>query len=487
MAITQSIPFNGLEDQLGHEHHSSQALVEFYLNRIKEMDEGDGGINAVTWINPDAGAIGARMDDVRKNNSAPRPLHGVPFIVKDNINLAGTPTTGGSAALSSTVAREDADVVKRLKEAGAFVIAKANMSELALSYGRLGYSSTGGVTKNPRDVLRNASGSSSGSAAAVAAGFAPLALGTDTAGSIRAPASATGVVGLKPTHGLVSIAGILPLSPTLDVVGPIAPTVLSAAIALKHMISVNGRNTRDLSEAIDAFLNAPDKFISPQLLTIGVVSPLPSGNPDVSRAVQAAVNSLSDRGATIVELKVEAISSSSWPLLRRVIELEFRSSIIRFLQTLENAPPSLEEIVRLSANDGRINPSRLSALRDDVARRPASKAELAKAIADLTVVRSEVENLFQKHNLDFLVFPTMACPASPLFDQIDDRYSCSVEDPYTAAYAANASGFPELTVPAGATRYGLPIGMSIMGMPYSEARLFGIGHLIESLRKAKKD
>ena len=208
---------------------TSEELVRYYLRRIELFDKQGPRINALITLNPRA-LEQARNADAHAPPAGTRdPLHGIPFIVKDNYDTAGLPTSGGSAALEDSVPSTNAFVVQKLLDRGAILIGKANMSELAASYGRLGYSSAGGLTLNPYNTARNVSGSSSGSAAAVAADFAPFALGTDTTGSIRGPASVAGLVGLRPTLGLTSRSGIIPLSLSFDTAGILTRTVADQA------------------------------------------------------------------------------------------------------------------------------------------------------------------------------------------------------------------------------------------------------------------
>lgn len=212
---------------------TSEQLVQLYLNRIEAYDKQGPAINSLISINPNALAIARSLDQSRPEN--PGPLYGIPVILKDNFDTADLPATGGSDVLAGSLPPDDAFTVKQLKEAGAIIIGKANMSEFALSSGRLGYSSLGGLTLNPYNLNRDASGSSSGSAAAIAANFAVLSTGSDTAGSIRGPASFNGLVGIKPTLGLTSRDGIISLALSVDVGGPIAKTVTDAAIGLGVM------------------------------------------------------------------------------------------------------------------------------------------------------------------------------------------------------------------------------------------------------------
>jgi len=227
-------------------HLTSEQLVQLYLNRIQAYEDKNTGINALISINSNALAEAKELDRERQEKGKRSPLHGIPIILKDNYDTADMPTTAGSVLLKGSVPPDDAFTVQKLRQAGAIILAKANMSEFASSDGWLGYSSLGGLTLNPYNLSRNPSGSSGGSAAAIAANFAMLATGTDTSGSIRGPAAVTGIVGIKPTQGLVSRDGIIPLTLSFDTAGPMARTVRDAAIALGIMAGVDANDYRTL-------------------------------------------------------------------------------------------------------------------------------------------------------------------------------------------------------------------------------------------------
>jgi len=223
---------------------TAERLVKLYLDRIEAYDRHGPEIRALITLNPNARKEAKALDKERRKQGPRSLLHGIPIIIKDNYDTADMPTTAGSVLLKNSMPTDDAFVVKKLRDAGAVIIGKANMSEFALSFDRLSHSSLGGLTRNPYNLKRNSSGSSSGSAAAIAANFAVFATGSDTAGSIRAPANVTGTVGIKPTIGLTSRDGIVPVSLSYDVTGPIARTVEDAAIALQFMAGVDSNDPR---------------------------------------------------------------------------------------------------------------------------------------------------------------------------------------------------------------------------------------------------
>lgn len=468
-----------ISERLRRGELTSEGLVRAYLERIRTLDDRGPKLSAVTWINPHAVAAARRADRLRRQGQGRGILHGIPFLVKDNIDIAGVPTTAGSSGMANALPAADAPVVQRLKAAGAIVLGKTNMSELALSYGWLGYSSTGGLTRNPYRLTRNVSGSSSGSAAAVAARFAPFALGTDTAGSIRAPASTAGLAALKPTRGLFPLDGIVPLSPTLDVVGPMAATaggLVPVMAALVNGGPASGAR-KPRPEDFTAVLESP---VSLKHVRLGVVQAVRSANPDLDKVVERTLGVLSAAGAEMVPVSLEAFAQSQWPVMARIIRAEFRRAFEAYLGTLARGPRTLQIVIERSEEDGRINPARLEALRDHSAYRagqndPAYREDLKK----LNAVRQRVLEKMNEEKLDALIFPTMACPASPLHTESDLTYRCRQADPYVAGYVANITGLPEATLPAGVSRHGLPLGISLLGRPRGDPELLAIAVAVE--------
>lgn len=468
---------------------TSEALTRSSLERIAAYDEEGPKLNALITVDRRSLETARRLDRERRENGPRGPLHGIPVILKDNYDTADLPTTGGSAMLRSSRPVDDALVVRRLEEAGAVIVGKANMSELALSYGWLGYGSAAGQTRNPHDTSRNPSGSSSGSAAAVAAGFATLATGTDTAGSIRAPASACGVVGIKPTMGRVSRDGIIPAAGTFDVAGPIARSVHGAAVMLEIMTAPGSDAPGARAEARRPF-NARSALARAGLrgVRIGAVRAFSGANPGVDRVFEETLRILSDAGSEVVEVELAAPLADLWPVMGPVVDAEFGPQIEEYLAGLpQGAPRSVTEMIALatspeiSESETPVNPGRIAGLRDAAASggydSPARQESIERLIPR---VKSQLQKIFREHRLHALVFPTMACPPSPLHDLEDPRYVCRTDDPYRPCYLASASGFPEISVPAGWTENDLPVGVSFLGVPFSEEKLVGIARGFES-------
>ncbi len=482
-----------------HEISSAQ-LVQFYLERIDRFDKSGPRINAILALNPGALQQAQARDADAARGARAGPLDGIPFILKDNFDTAGIPTSGGSAALRHSIPAANAFVVQRLLDAGAILLAKTNMSELAASYGRLGYSSAGGLTLNPYNTRRNASGSSSGSAAGVAADFAPFCLGTDASGSIRAPASVTGLVGLRPTLGLLSRSGVMPSALSFDTPGVMTRTVRDLAIVLDAVAAEDASDAATLGQPARAhrFVSALD---APSLkgVRLGVVTNFRGGNPEVDGVEQAALSTLKSQGAILETLRLPEAMSQLWDsVLVPVSEAEFKPQFERYLRALPStqppapaAPRTLAQLIRLSAahpiadSATPMNPARLQSLRvadaTELTDSPAYIRLLSVVIPDL---RRQLRALLEVHGLQALVFSTMSCPASPRFDIDDPGYVCRSDDPYRASYLGSASGFPEITVPAGRVSGNMPVGLSFLGPPYSEATLLGLAAAFEAAQPA---
>ena len=465
---------------------SDVQLVRYYLNRIERFDKRGPRINALISVNANALKQARRIDDNLRIKSSRAMLLGIPFIVKDNFNSAGMPTSAGSAALKHSMPPVNAAALQKLLDQGAILIGKANMSELASSYGRLGYSSAGGLTLNPYNTSRNVSGSSSGSAAALAADFAAFALGTDTSGSIRGPANVAGLVGLRPTQGLISRAGVVPLSLTFDTVGILARTPQDAAIVLDVIAGPDAMDATTLERPRSQISYAEGiDHGSLQGVRLGVVANFRGGNDEVDAAEQDALKALSEHGAVLVPIMLPDAFEHLWiSVMGPVGQAELRPQLERYLQTLPaGQPKTLAELIHASSmpnereSSNPINPALLKALREAQASgltdSPAYLHILTQMIPSL---RHQLQALMVSQNLRALAFSTMSCPASPRFDMPDPHYVCRSDDSYKASYIAATVGFPELTVPMARIANNLPVGYSLLGAPDSEAELLSLAY-----------
>ncbi|HEY0802180.1 MAG TPA: amidase family protein, partial [Steroidobacteraceae bacterium] len=409
----------------------------------------------------------------------------------DNFNTAGMPTSAGSAALKHSMPPMNAFAVQKLLDQGAILIGKANMLELASSYGRLGYSSAGGLTRNPYNTSRNVSGSSSGSAAALAADFAAFALGTDTSGSIRGPANVAGLVGLRPTPGLISRGGVVPLSLTFDTVGILARSPQDVAIVLDTIAGTDAADaaTLDHPRSSGRYADGIDQG-SLSGVRLGVVGNFRGANDEVDGAEQDVLKTLSDQGAVLIPITLPDAYGHLWNLVMGPVgQAELRPQLERYLRTLPaSQPKTLPELIDASVlHSGReslnpINPALLNALREPL------PIELTESLTYIHIVnqvipslREELQALMASQNLRALVFSTMSCPASPRFDIADPRYVCRSDDSYKASYIAATVGFPEVTVPVARISGDLPVGYSLLGLPDSEVQLLSLASALQQV------
>jgi amidase len=474
---------------------SDVQLVRYYLHRIQRFDKAGPRINAMISLNADAVKQARRIDGKLKNKSSRGTLLGIPFIVKDNFNSAGMPTSAGSAALKHSMPPMNAAAVQKLLDQGAILIGKANMSEMASSYGRLGYSSVGGLTLNPYNPSRNVSGSSSGSAAAVAADFAAFALGTDMSGSIRGPANVAGLVGLRPTQGLISRAGVVPSSLTFDTVGILARSVEDVAIVLDTIAGPDAMDAATLERPRSQVSYAEGiDHGSLQGVRLGVIGNFRGGNDEVDGAEQDVLKALSNQGAVLIPITLPDAFEHLWnSVMGPAGQAELRPQLERYLRTLPaGQPKTLAELIDASAthsgeSSGPINPALLKALREAQASGLADSPSYVHISTQLIPsLRHELQALMASQNLRALVFSTMSCPASPRFDRPDPHYVCRSDDSYKASYIASTVGFPEVTVPVARISSNLPVGYSLLGVPDSEAQLLGLANAAQqALRLAQ--
>ncbi|NEO64032.1 MAG: amidase, partial [Moorea sp. SIO4G2] len=449
---------------------TSEQLVQLYLNRIEAYDDQGPKINGLISINNNALKEARALDQERQQKGPRSPLHGIPIILKDNYDTTDLPTTGGSVLLEGSLPPDDAFTVKKLREAGAIILGKANMSEFAESYGRLGYSSLGGLTRNPYKLTRDPSGSSGGSGAVIAANFAVLATGSDTSGSIRGPAAVAGLVGIKPTQGLVSRDGIIPLTLSFDSAGPIARTVTDAAIALGVMAGVDPNDYRTLDSEGKTYKDYT-QFLNKQALKgarIGVAIDFRGGNPEVDAATDAAVAKLRELGATVESVDFSPKLENLWPFMAPVTEAEFEPQIDSYLKNLQLLfPDTLREMYSMSLSnplvnsEQALNPGRVRGFEESLKHPELADPEYLYILHfEFPRVRQEILSIMSAQNLDAIIWPTMTCPAGPLYNVEDPTYQCASSDPYIPGYLANVSGFPGISVAMGFTEQGLPLGLT---------------------------
>ena len=466
---------------------TSVALVQQCLERIASIDRAGPCINSVLEANPDALAIAAALDAERAAGTVRGPLHGIPVLLKDNIATADRMrTSAGSLALADVSATRDAGIVRRLRNAGVVILGKTNLSEWAnfrASRSVSGWSGRGGLTLNPYALDRSASGSSSGSAAAVASGLAPFAVGTETDGSIVEPASVCGLVGIKPTVGLVSRAGIVPIAASQDTAGPMCRSVADSAALLTVLAGADpddgttaeaGTHAIDFTRALDA-----DALRGAR---IGVARDFFGRNERVTAVIEAALDVMRARGAVIVDPVVIGNTRRYRANEALVMEYEFKAGVSEYLRIYapHAAIASVADIVAFNVDNAArelqwFGQDRLVAA---AARGGVDSDEYLAALANnRRYARAEGLDLaLEQHALDALLAPT--CGVAWLIDFINgDAGTGSFSTP------AAVAGYPHITVPAGFVQ-GLPVGVSLTGGAFSEARLIGLAYAFEQATHA---
>ena len=424
-------------------------LVDFYLARIAAYDDAGPKLNALILVNPAARDEAAALDAERADSGPRGPLHGIPVVLKDNIGTADMQTTAGSLALKGFTPAEDAFQARKLREAGAVIIGKANLFEFALGWATV--SSLGGQTLDPYDLSRDPGGSSGGTAVAVTANFAAAGLGTDTCGSVRLPAAHNDLYGLRPTSGLSSRAGVIPFSTTLDAVGPMARSVVDLAIMLDATV---GRDPADPStvQVGMSYLKAVDPDgLSGRRIGLATFT----GDSEVEGLMGSAIEEMKAGGVEVIEVDLPS-GVDIGPFFG-----ELRFTLDDYLAAEPSAPVrSLREIVDLNV----VTPAVGGFLSDLAAVTSLDTAAYRAALKGQRRFRDAVVALMDEHDLDAIAYPASSSPAA-LIGGDPSPFNCE-----SAAYG----GLPALVVPAGFTSDGLPIGLELMGRPFAEPTLIAV-------------
>jgi len=457
---------NDITDAFADRSLTAEELVEFYLARIEAYDQKGPRLNAIITVNPKALEIARSLDQERKRRGPRSPLHGLPIVVKDNINTRDMPTTAGSFVLKGSQPIDDADVVARLRRAGVIILAKTNMSEFASGPVM---SSVAGPMRNPHDVKRTPGGTSGGSAIAVAAAFAPLAIGTDTGGSVRVPAAMNGVVGLKTSFGLVSRYGVVPLAPAFDSVGPMGRHVADVAALLGAMYD---QEYLDFTSALkrDALKGA----------RIGVVRDYYGKMPGIDGVHETALAALRRAGAEVVEVSLPAwLRTTHIEWYGTVMNRQFCTAVTNYLATLEPSyPKTFDELVTraMAAKAPFPNPSRWTPFAQPASRACApDDVETAQIVTHgRPMAREIVTGVFDAMKLDAMVYPTVQ--RSPDLIDAPPNPNFVYAGPL---YLANVSGLPELTLPIGVDANKMPVAMSLLGRIRDEGRLLSLAYALE--------
>jgi amidase len=463
--------------------YTARRLVELYLQRIDQIDRAGPTLRSVIELNPDALATADALDAERRSRGPRGPLHGIPILIKDNIDTADRmTTTAGSLALEGSVAARDAFLVERLRAAGAVLLGKTNLSEWAnfrSTRSSSGWSARGGQVKNPYALDRNPCGSSSGTGAAISANLAAVGVGTETDGSIVCPSAATGLVGIKPTVGLVSRSGIVPIAHSQDTAGPMARTVRDAATLLAAMVGTDPRDaaTKQAAGRANDYVGALDRDAL-RGARIGVARKRYFGySPRTDRLVEAALGEMKALGAVIVDPAdvptVDQIDACEF----EVLLYEFKTDLNAYLAARPSPARvrSLKEVIAFNEEhaDREMPHFGQEILLMAESKGPLTSAPYRKALDTChTLARARgLDATMDKLQLDALVAPTTT-PAWPI-DLVNGDHLLGASSTLAAV-----AGYPNVTVPAGEVD-GLPVGISFFGRAWSEAKLIGLAYAYE--------
>lgn len=470
---------------------TARALTEHFLRRIEAIDRHGPRLNAVIEVNPDALAIAESLDRERTSGKVRGPLHGIPVLIKDNIDTADQMlTTAGSLALLGSRPPRDSFVAERLRAAGAIILGKTNLSEWAnirSLRSSSGWSARGGQTRNPYVLDRNPCGSSSGSGVAVAAGLATVAVGTETDGSIVCPSAVNGIVGVKPTIGLVSRRGIIPISSSQDTAGPMARSVVDAAILLQALA---GPDSEDPATQIMAARPFPDyaAALRPDGLKgarIGVLRKHAEFHEGVAELFDEAVKAIRAAGAELVDPCELELPQGVDDDEMTVLLYELKDGIARYLSARPAGPKTLADLIAFNRAQSSLE---MPYFRQEIFELAEAKGPLtdpayraARARSLEAAGRRGIDAVLKAHRLDALIAPSMG-PAWPTDLVTGDHFLRGASGPTTPAAIA---GYPHVTVPAGLLHQ-LPIGVSFVGPAFSEARLLRLAHAFEQATRARR-
>ncbi len=467
---------------------SVRSITEKYLARIEEIDKKGPALNSIIEVNPDALAIADALDKERKEQHVRGPMHGIPVLIKDNIDTADRmQTTAGSLALLGSKPAKDSFVVQKLRDSGAVILGKTNLSEWAnirSSHSSSGWSGRGGQTNNPYALDRNPCGSSSGSGAAIAASLCAVAVGTETDGSIVCPSSANGLVGIKPTLGLVSRSGIIPIAHSQDTAGPMARNVRDAAVLLGALA---GADPRDSATAASAGKAAADytKFLDPNGLRgarIGVARKYFGANDAQDQLMNTLIAAMKRHGAEIVDPADLPTHGKFDDTEFLVLLYELKADLNAYLAARPGAPASLKDIIDFNDSN---RDKEMPYFGQDIfiksdAKGPLTTKEYTDALeSNHRLSRQEgIDAVMDQFHLDAIMAPT-AGPAW-LTDLANGDHAVG-----GSSNAAAVAGYPDITVPAGFV-FGLPVGISFFGRAWSEPTLLKIAYGFEQSIQARK-
>ncbi|WP_223648546.1 amidase [Hymenobacter psoromatis] len=484
------LTISDLQAQLASGKATSRSLCQQYLARIAAIDKGGPGLNAIIELNPDALTIADGLDKERKAGKLRGPLHGIPVLIKDNIDTGDKmQTTAGALAMAGHHAAQDAFVAKQLRQAGAIILGKTNLSEWAnfrSTHSVSGWSSRGGQTHNPHVIDRTPSGSSAGSGAAAAASLCAAAVGTETNGSIVSPSSCNGLVGLKPTVGLVSRTGIIPISATQDTAGPMARCVRDAALMLGAMAGPDPADTITVSAKNPAKAADYTRLLRPDALKgqkLGVEKGHLASQTIGGELLRKAVADLKAQGATVTEVDVHAATQPIGEAEFDVLLYEFKDGLNKYLAGTKAPVKTLAEVIAFNkAHAAQAMPYFQQEILEMAEKTDGLGSEKYKAALRKVVdtSRAALDAALKTDGGLAAILGITTGPAACI-DLVNGEYDTG---PGYSGAAAMA-GYPHLTLPMGYI-HGLPVGLSFVGAPYREAELLALGYAYEQATKHRK-
>jgi amidase len=475
------ITIDRLQQKMQSGEWTARSIAEMYLKRIEEIDKGGPKLNSIIEINPEALSIADALDDERRENKVRGPLHGIPVLIKDNIDTGDQMmTTAGSLALLGHKAAKDAFIIAELRKAGAVLLGKTNLSEWAnfrSTRSSSGWSSRGGQTKNPYVLDRSPCGSSSGSGAAVAANLCTIAIGTETDGSIHCPSSINGLVGIKPTVGLWSRSGIIPISHTQDTAGPMARTVRDAAILLGALTAIDDNDPVTVNRS-GKVLNDYTQFLNEDGLNgkrIGIEKSFIKGHEAIDKIFKEAIETMKANGATLVEVDLMDKLKIIEGLEYEVLKFEFKDGLNKYLAGANAGMRSLQDVIDFNTkNDSAAMPF----FKQEILESSQQKADLkSKEYVDTfsklrSTTRNAIDSLLKDNQLSCICGPTNG--PSWCIDLINgDSFTG-----YGMYSPAAVAGYPSITVPMGMV-FGLPVGLTLLGTAYAEPELIAMAFAYE--------
>jgi amidase len=486
--VLSEITIDKLQRKMESGELTSRSITEMYLKRIREIDRSGVRINSVIEENSDALAIADTMDEERRRKQVRGPLHGIPVLIKDNIDTGDAMmTTAGALALLGHKADKDAFIIGRLRKAGAVLLGKTNLSEWAnfrSTRSTSGWSSRGGQTKNPCVLDRGPCGSSSGSGAAVAANLCAVAIGTETDGSVIAPSSFCGIVGIKPTVGLLSRSGIIPVSGTQDTAGPMARTVRDAAILLGALTGIDEADETTLKSRGKA-VNDYTRYLDANGLAgkrIGIEKSFLTGHEGVVGLYRAAIDVLKTQGAELVEVELLKLTKDLGDAENTVLSYEFKDGVNKYLSTANARMKTLADVIAFNRqNEATAMPFFKQEILEACEKKGGlDSKEYREALEKSLSSRKIIDQLMTEQKLDAIAGTSIGLPCC--IDLVNGDYDTGF---YFCPPAAMA-GYPHISVPMGKV-HELPIGLSFIAGAYKEPELLAIAYAYEqATRKREK-